>query len=237
MRKIIRAAIIRGVGKVPQSTVFCLFLTAGLILLACAAWAGQKVYYEPTIKGIIRNDCGRCHSGPTRNLMDYDTLNSYAQSGLLSGMIQGPMKRFAGNDTQTILDWVNQGAKEKAADPQGQQVKFVTPPAANCPIPPVGARHKTARQGQQQTNQDRISYTNTIQYVLKEDCLRCHSSKFRNLTTYENVKMYVDNGLLKELVRLGGPMHRFAGPDTRLIIQWINEGAPQWSTTPKPFGT
>ncbi|HIJ57671.1 MAG TPA: hypothetical protein HPQ03_16320, partial [Deltaproteobacteria bacterium] len=55
-------------------------------------------YYEPTIKNIIAADCGRCHSGPTRNLMDYDSLKTYAGTGMLETMVQGPMRGFAGND-------------------------------------------------------------------------------------------------------------------------------------------
>ena len=72
----------------------------------------RKIYYETNIKQIIRNDCGRCHSGATRNLMDYDNLKAYADSGMLATMVQGPMRRFAGNDFQAILDWIQQGAPE-----------------------------------------------------------------------------------------------------------------------------
>jgi len=41
------------------------------------------------------------------------------------------------------------------------------------------------------------------------------------------VKTYAKNGLLESLVQPGGPMHRFAGPDSRLIIAWVHNGAPQ----------
>jgi len=212
------------------------FISALLIFIACFAQAkqntAQNIYYEPTIKNIISNDCGRCHSGPTRNLMEYDTLKAYADGGMLSAMVQGPMRRFAGNDAQTIVDWVDQGAKEK---PGARNVHFMTQhtpgnvqtqqaqtggpghqplQAPQCPAP---ALH---------SNQS-ITYNNTIEQILKKDCLRCHSGRFRNLTTYKNVKQYADNGLLKTLVRLGGPMHRFAGPDAHTIIIWINNGAPQ----------
>lgn len=265
MRKIINPVI-----KVIQVvSFFCfLFSALGLFFSSSAANAGQNIYYEPTVKRIIRNDCGRCHSGPTRYFMDYDSLKSYAQSGLLAGMVQGPMKRFAGNNAQIILDWIDQGAREKPDANTAQKANFTAPPGANCPTPQGGASrggtghqplhqgrnqttavktappgvncpapqgalpgggtgHQPLHQGRNRTVTGGITYNNTIQYVLKQDCLRCHSGKFRNLATYNNVKMYADNGLLKELVRLGGPMHRFAGPDTRLIIQWVNEGAPQ----------
>ena len=184
--------------------------------------AKNSVYYEPTIKKIILSDCGRCHSSPTRNLMDYDNLKAYAQSGLLAAMVQGPMERFAGNDGPTILKWIQEGAPEK---PAAAQAQFTQVPGGNntpCPSPGAGARAPLAT-----VPNGQITYNDTVKYVLAKDCLRCHSGPFRNLTTYKNVKMYVDNGLLKTLVLPGGPMHRFAGPDTHLIIKWINNGAPQ----------
>ena len=178
----------------------------------------QAVYYDDTIKRIIRNDCGRCHSGPTRNLTDFDSLKAYAESGMLETMVQGPMRRFAGNDAQTIVDWVQQGAPEK---PAAKAAAFGQGPGANnpvCPNPGTGPGMNQA---------GRITYNNTIKSILAKDCLRCHSGPFRNMTTYQHVKMYVDNGLLKTLVMPGGPMHRFAGPDTREIVAWVNSGAPQ----------
>ncbi|MFH1491353.1 MAG: hypothetical protein ABII06_20795, partial [Pseudomonadota bacterium] len=176
--------------------------TAGPITLVKA----RNVYYDNTIKGIIRNDCGRCHSGPSRNLTDYDSLKAYADGGLLSTMVQGPMRRFAGNDVQTIVDWVQQGAPEK---PAAKAAAFFHGPGPG-PRPPL-----------QQAPGGRFTYDNTVKHILARDCLRCHSGPFRNLTTYEHLKMYVDNGLLQTLVMPGGPMHRFAGPDTRLIMAWI----------------
>lgn len=182
----------------------------------------RKIYYENTIKDIIRADCGRCHSGPTRNLTDYDSLKAYADSGLLATMVQGPMRRFAGNDVRTILNWIQDGAPEK---PPGAQARF-TDMAGSISTAP---NRPGCAPGGPPANlpKDQITYNNTIKQILASDCLRCHSGPFRNLTTYKNVKMYVDNGLLKTLVRVGGPMHRFAGPDTRQIITWINNGAPQ----------
>ena len=144
--------------------------------------------------------------------MDYDSLKAYANSGLLATMVQGPMRRFAGNDAQTILQWIQDGAPEK---PSAAQAQFTNTPGCMQGVPPANAGN-----GQ-------ITYNNTIKHILAKDCLRCHSGPFRNLTTYKNVKLYVDNGLLKTLVRMGGPMHRFAGPDARQIIIWINNGAPQ----------
>lgn len=176
-------------------------------------------YYEPTIKNIIAADCGRCHSGPTRNLMDYDSLKTYAGTGMLETMVQGPMRGFAGNDLRTIIDWVRQGAPEK---PAAKAAAFTPGPGAQNPVCPGTGQGVRLHQGPNA----QITYCNTIKQVLSKDCLRCHSGPFRNLTTYENVKMYVDNGLLKTLVLPGGPMHRFAGPDTRLIMAWINSGAP-----------
>ncbi len=181
---------------------------------------GNNVYYEPTIKGIIQTDCGRCHSGPTRNLMDYDALKAYADGGLLETMVQGPMRRFAGNDAGTISTWIQNGAPEK---PGGTTTARFSQQAGGagpaCPAPGAG--------GPAAPSNGQMTYDNAIRGVLEKDCLRCHSGPFRNLTTYKNVKMYVDNGLLKTLVLPGGPMHRFAGPDTRLITAWINSGAPR----------
>lgn len=174
----------------------------------------NSVYYEPTIEDIISTDCAQCHSGPTRNLMDYDSIKMYADTGLLAAMVQGPMQQFAGNDTQTIVTWAQNGAPEKSA------MTRVFFSAGNCP--PGQQPGSTALQGQ-----DPVTYDNGVRQVLANDCLRCHSGPFRNLTTYKNVKLYVDNGLLKTLVSMGGPMHRFAGPDSRLIITWIDNGAPQ----------
>ena len=191
--------------------------TGGAMLLAGTA----KVYYDPTIKDIIMADCARCHSGLTRNLTDFDSLKMYADSGMLAAMVSGTMRRFAGNDAQTIIDWVDQGAPEK---PGGAAANFMTGlrgPRAGGQGQPPAVSHQAAPGGEQ------ITYENTIKPILEADCLRCHSGPFRNMATYENVKLYVDNGLLKELVRVGGPMHRFAGPDSRLIISWVNSGAPR----------
>jgi len=186
-------------------------------------WAfagGAGISYESPIKQIIRSDCGRCHSGPTRNLTDYDSLKAYAEGGLLQTMVQGPMRRFAGNDVGTIVKWINDGAPEKPN--AGAPVRFTRKAAVNVPpCPAPGTNGAATSQGAQ------VTYTGTIKDVLAKDCLRCHSGPFRNMTTYKNVKMYVDNGLLKTLVLPGGPMHRFAGPDTRLFIAWINNGAPR----------
>ena len=199
--------------------VFCLFPN-GLIRVGpedgtVLAKTGN-IYYESTIKGIILADCGRCHSGPTRNLTDYDSLRAYADSGLLETMVQGPMRRFAGNDAETIVTWIRDGAPEKPG--AAAAAWFSRQGAGNnpaCPTPPASQAN-----GQ-------ITYDNTIKGVLAVRCMRCHSGPFRNLATYKNLKMYVDNGLLETLVLPGGPMHRFAGPDTRLIMAWIKNGAPQ----------
>jgi hypothetical protein len=186
------------------------------------AAAQKKIYYEPTIKNIISNDCAQCHSGPSRNLMDYDSLKMYADTGLLATMVQGPMSQFAGNDAQTIITWAQSGAPEKSPT---IRVFFRSGGGGggggNCPQGAMGM----GMQGQGQ--QGPITYNNGIRQVLAKDCLRCHSGPFRNLTTYDNVKIYVDNGLLKSLVSVGGPMHRFAGPDSHVIIAWIDNGAPQ----------
>lgn len=185
----------------------------GTPLFSLVRAKANGVYYDNTIKNIILADCARCHSGVSRNLMDYDSLKAYADSGLLGTMVQGPMRRFAGNDADAIVTWIANGAPEK---PAATQANFGRGAGPSTPGDP--ARH---------TPNGRITYRNTIKPLLAHDCLRCHSDPFRNLTTYENVKTYVDNGLLKTLVQRGGPMHRFAGPDSRYIIAWVDNGAPQ----------
>ena len=197
-----------------------IFLFVFFVFSTCFSLAAnKKVYYEPTVKNIISRDCSRCHSGGVRNLMDYDNLKMYATSGMLATMVQGPMAQFAGNDRGDILDWVNAGAPEK---PVPAKVNFFTgihgPGAGHCPIDQPYVTN---------VPMDKMTYGNTIQYVLAKDCLRCHSDRFRNLTTYDNVYIYVKSGLLKTLVQPGGPMNRFAGKDDALILAWINNGAPK----------
>ncbi|KPA19040.1 magnetosome protein Mad1 [Candidatus Magnetomorum sp. HK-1] len=210
---------------------FCMIVSgyAGLIVFLCLCLQSfiafaqnpnqSQVYYDPTIKNIIRNDCARCHSGVTRNLMDYDSLKAYADNGLLEAMVLGPMSRFAGNDQQKILDWVKNGAPEQPGAAANKVGFFSFPhhPAACMGQPAPWAN----------TPPNKITYTNTIKFIVAKDCLQCHSGQFRNLTTYSNLKFYVDNGLLKLLVQPGGPMHRFAGPDTQYIMAWIKNKAPK----------
>jgi hypothetical protein len=180
--------------------------------------AAKKIYYSDTIKSIVTADCARCHSGAARNLMDYDSLKAYADSGVLAVMVQGPMAGFAGDDARTILAWIDGGALEQ---PAAVPAAFGKGPGPGGPCNAPGA----GKAGSQ------VTYENTIKFILDKDCLRCHSGPFRNLTTYENLKVYVDNGLLQILVQRGGPMHRFAGPDSRKILGWVKDGAPLGSAS------
>lgn len=216
----------------PTAVLVCSFLFGAVLFFAMDAKSGvvpsdqfaggmsgltrvaaAKVYYSDTIKNIILADCGRCHSGAVRNLMDYDSLKAYADSGVLGGMVQGPMAGFAGADGDVILSWIDGGALEQPAPSPAALNRGPGPggPGGNSAIVKPGSR---------------ISYENSIKFILAKDCLRCHSGPFRNLTTYDNVKPYADSGLLKTLVQRGGPMNRFAGPDSRKIIRWVDEGAP-----------
>ena len=109
----------------------------------------RKVYYDPTIKDIIMADCARCHSGLTRNLTDFDSLKMYADSGMLAAMVSGTMRRFAGNDAQTIIDWVDQGTPEK---PGGAAANFMTGlrgPRAGGQGQPPAVSHQAAPGGEQ----------------------------------------------------------------------------------------
>ena len=146
--------------------------------------------------------------------MDYDKVKAYSASGLLKAMVSpgGPMSRMAGNDGETILSWIAQGSPEKPA----AQLAHLTV------VPGVGSQPFAPS-----VPPESVTYDNTIKFVLAKDCLGCHSGQFRNLTTYSNVKYYVDNGLLRLLVRRGGQMHRFAGPDSHLLLEWAARGAPQ----------
>ena len=180
--------------------------------------AGQQVYYENVIKDIIKRHCGRCHSGMSRNLMDYDSLKAYVGNGMLWAMVSpgGPMNRFARTDAQTIVAWINSGAPEK---PQAIAARFVPQSNGGGCIPGFGPRPFPV-----DVPLDQITYSNTIQYIIAKDCLECHSIPFRNLTTYKNVKYYVDNGLLKKLIQVGGSMHRFAGQDSRYTFARLGPG-------------
>ncbi len=76
--------------------------------------ATSAVTYTNTISGIVEINCLRCHGGPLRNLTNYKNVKAYADSGLLKLMVQqgGPMNRFSGKDSQTIIDWIKAGAPE-----------------------------------------------------------------------------------------------------------------------------
>lgn len=77
-------------------------------------------------------------------------------------------------------------------------------------------------------NTGRVTYTTTIQPILERNCYRCHSGPMRNLTTYDRLRPYVDNGLLTMMVQPGGPMSRFVTADEfHTIDSWIKAGAPQ----------
>lgn len=71
-----------------------------------------EITYTNTISGIVEVSCSRCHSGPLRNLMSYENIKKYADSGLLKMMVQpgGPMNRFALKNADTIIKWTEAGA-------------------------------------------------------------------------------------------------------------------------------
>jgi len=191
--------------------------------------AATKVYYENTIKNIINNDCARCHSGAVRNLMEYDQLKVYVDNQMLRSMISpgGPMSRFAGSDADIILSWIDNGALEKpnAAAPATFMNFGFHPGPGTSPTINRGPQARAPFSANRPF--DQITYSNTIKFVVAKDCLECHAGKFRNLTTYNSLKFYADSGLLLTLVRPGGEMHRFSGPDTCLFNAWINNGTPK----------
>ncbi|WP_173080276.1 hypothetical protein [Fundidesulfovibrio magnetotacticus] len=216
------------------------------------AAAATQVYYEPTIRDIIRKDCLRCHTGGTRDLRDWDSVRAYAQNGMLEAMVLGSMRRFANQDADIILQWLRNGAPEnppragRAAPavaaatqplPQGQGLAPAPPcpPGAgpgNAPGGGLGQGHGPGggagrHPGAAPVAPGQLTYEGTIQGLLAQDCMRCHLGPFRKMTTYEDVKMYVDNGLFEALVMPGGQMHRFAGPNTRIYLAWVRAGAPR----------
>ena len=198
-----------------------IFIIPGILLLCSTlpaplskAAVGQEVLYESTIRDIVNKDCARCHSGTARNLMDYDRIKAYVGTGMLKVMVSsgGAMSRFAGQDAGTILQWIADGALEKAGP---QVVAGRMPTGTGAKAYPVDVPL------------DKITYGNTIQFIIARDCLECHSGNFRNLTTYPNLKYYADSGLLTSLVSPGGQMHRFAGPNYQYFTAWVTNGAPR----------
>ena len=81
-----------------------------------------------------------------------------------------------------------------------------------------------------------VRYSVEIKNILSSSCLNCHNSISQqggvNLGTYENVKEWVDNGLLLEsIIRENNPMPkgapRLSACSINQIRAWINKGAPQ----------
>ena len=175
---------------------------------------GQGVYYEPDIRDIIRKDCARCHSGTLRNLMSWDSVRMYVDNGMLSAMIQGPMRQFSGPaDANTIQAWIDAGAPENQP-----RKKTEAKPAAFAASGQVVAAAPS---------QASLTYTRDIQGLLAKDCLRCHQGPFRSLTTFEQVRTYANSGLLASMVQPGGLMNRFVGTDAQMVLTWIRAGAPR----------
>ena len=82
------------------------------------------------------------------------------------------------------------------------------------------------------------SYTGGIKEIIDSSCVSCHAAHGAGtsypLTTYEEVKVYVDSGKLQE--KMEGE-HMGVTPSTRdAIIEWLQAGAPEWGpdTGPDP---
>ena len=178
-------------------------LTGVLVVAAGLSLAAGGVYYEPQIRDIIRKDCARCHSGNLRNLTSWDSVKAYADNGMLEAMVRGPMRQFAGpTDASTILAWVEAGAPENPPR-TGTKTAAATSPEAGG------------------------TFSNVVQPVLAERCLRCHQGPFRKLNTYDEVKAYVDSGRFQRMLSPEGPMNRFAGNDATTLLDWSRAGAPR----------
>lgn len=122
--------------------------------------------------------------------------------------------------------WV--GTKNTQQVAQGDQIPDMgnqPPPITQDPI--FIAQKQVAVTEPNAAPNSNVTYTNTIAGLIEVSCARCHSGPLRNLMTYENVKVYADNGLLPLLVKLGGPMNRFAGKNAQIFIDWAKNGAPR----------
>ena len=74
----------------------------------------------------------------------------------------------------------------------------------------------------------KITYENTVKFIIKEHCFTCHGVPPRELTNYKKVKMRVDSGMLKLMLKPGGMMTRFIqANESKQILQWIKTGAPE----------
>jgi len=80
-----------------------------------------------------------------------------------------------------------------------------------------------------------VKYSLEIKNILSASCIQCHNTNDvqgdANLDSYENVKKWVDNGLLLEsIIREDNPMPkgapRLSACKINQIRAWINKGAP-----------
>jgi hypothetical protein len=95
------------------------------------------------------------------------------------------------------------------------------------PSPAVGSPSLQQPDGFNYSNTQPITYSNTVAQIVQANCLRCHGGPIRNLSTYDNLKGYADNGLLMMMVQPGGPMSRFLSADeAQKIISWVKAGSP-----------
>jgi mono/diheme cytochrome c family protein len=104
------------------------------------------------------------------------------------------------------------------------------PTAAPCPNHPAAQNGTSVPQHPSQftnTGSQPITYSNTVAQIVQSNCLRCHGGAIRNLSTYDNLKAYADNGLLMMMIQPGGPMSRFlSADDAHKIISWVKAGSP-----------
>ncbi|MFH1009083.1 MAG: Ig-like domain-containing protein [Candidatus Latescibacterota bacterium] len=76
------------------------------------------------------------------------------------------------------------------------------------------------------TNQAVATYTTysaDIKPIIDANCLSCHGSSFHPLTTYAQVKVYVDSGTLRQHAQV--EHQAFNATSAQAVIDWIDEGA------------
>ncbi|HEY3359028.1 MAG TPA: hypothetical protein VGQ83_37605 [Polyangia bacterium] len=72
------------------------------------------------------------------------------------------------------------------------------------------------------------TYGDPVGDIVQRNCLRCHGSSLRNLSTYQNLRSYASSGLLLMMIQPGGPMSHFLSPaEAQQLMDWVTAGQPR----------